>query len=175
MLARYMRTALRLACVLSAAQFALPALGCKTAEDRNREQALDQTAADLVQAARDAGKRTIRLGGDAGGSGLLTGPAKPDDFPKDIPIYPGSTVILGGRSTGTGKPSWSLSMTTVDSKDQAIARYKDLLSGFEKVSDLNMGDAALSIWRSPAYDMTLMVGTTPGTRTTTITLNVASK
>jgi hypothetical protein len=122
----------------------------------------------------DAGKRTITLGGDGGGSGLLMGPTKPVDFPKDIPLYPGSTVALGGRSTGTGKPSWSLTVTTADSKDQAIARYRELLSGFEKVTDLNMGDAMLSIWRSAAYDMTLMIGTAADGKTT-VTLNVASK
>ncbi len=121
----------------------------------------------------DGGKRTIALGGDGGG-GLVMGSTKPVDFPKDIPLYPGSTVTLGGRSTGAGKPSWSLTVTTPDSKDQAVARYKELLSGFDKVTDLNMGDAMLSIWRSAAYDMTLMIGTAADAKTT-ITLNVASK
>lgn len=174
MLARYMRTTLRLACVLLAAPCALPIQGCKSTAERARDQALDQAAMEAFQAIEDAGRRTIRLGGDGGG-GLVTGPTKPDDFPTDVPIYPGSTVILGGRSKGTGKPSWSLSVTTGDSRDVAIARYKELLRGFEKLSNLNMGDAALSIWRNAAYDMTLMVGTTPGANTTTITLNVASK
>jgi hypothetical protein len=167
-----MRTSLPIACVFSAVSFALPSAGCKTAQDRVREEA------DLqVLAAIEAGSAKLSTppGGDGGGGGgLAMGPTKPEDFPKDIPIYPGSVVRLGGRSTGAGRPSWSLTVTTGDSRERAAARYKEILIGFEKVTDLNMGDAVLSIWRNPAYDMTLMIGTAADSKTT-ITLNVASK
>jgi hypothetical protein len=171
MMRGHMRTSLRLACVLSAASAALLALapaGCKSSQDGARGPVESQ-------AGPQATTRTITLGGDGGGGGgLAMSQTKPDDFPKDIPMYPGSTVTLGGRSTGTGRRSWTLTATTGDTRDQAASRYKDILSGFEKVTDLNMGDTALSIWRSAAYDMTLMIGSAADGKTT-ITLNVASK
>src|SRR5271165_1414009 len=132
-----MGTLLRFARVLCIAHATLLLEGCKTDEDRAREQFAAEIARGDV-----ASKRPIRLDG---GGGLAMGPTTPADFPSEVPIYPGSTPILGGRSTGPGKPSWSLTMTTPDSKDQATARYKSLLQGFDKVSDLNMGESALSI------------------------------
>jgi len=169
-----MRTSLRLACAISVVSLALPSAACKSAEDRAREQGVAYVLAPH-EAGPEAEKRTIVVGGDAGrGSGLVMGSTKPEDFPEDIPIYPGSTVTLGGRSARADKRSWSLTVTTGDSRAQAAARYKELLAGFEKVSDLDMGDASLSIWRSAAYDMTLMIGTADNAKTT-ITLNVASK
>jgi len=173
--AAYMRSSPRLArwpWVASVAQIALLPAGCKTIQDRDREAVASAVASAVDGGTADGGRPASR--GDGGGIGLRMGTTKPDDFPADIPIYPGSTVALGGRSTGPGKPSWSLTVKTDDSKDQAIARYQQVLGGFQKVTDLNMSDAVLSIWRSAAYDMTLMIGTAADGKTT-ITLNVASK
>jgi hypothetical protein len=162
-----MRTSLRTVRLLTIAHAALWLPNCKHAEDRPEEP----SAPEIVMRS-DAGKRTSRP--DDAGSDLAMGPAKPADFPDGVPIYPGSTVNLGGRSKGPGKPSWSLTVTTSDSRSEAAARYPGLLRGFEKVTELDLGDSTLSSWRSAAYDMTLMIGTGADARTR-VTVNVASR
>ncbi|HWA51732.1 MAG TPA: hypothetical protein VG895_01600 [Patescibacteria group bacterium] len=49
----------------------------------------------------------------------------PDNFPKDFPIYPGSSVTtsLSGNQNGQGNGYW-LTLNTKDSVDQVISYYK---------------------------------------------------
>lgn len=162
------RLALRLALAIPMGQLALWVPGCKINGERPRELGPPPPGGIFSQTL-DGGKRGI----DGGGMVLVQ--AMPDDFPKDIPLYPDSTVALGGRVTGPGgKPSWSLTVTTADPKQQAITRYAAVLKGFEKGVDLDMGDSELSVWKNAAYDVIVMYGTSVDGKTT-VTLNVASK
>lgn len=52
----------------------------------------------------------------------------PDDFPKDFPVYPGSSVTssLSGNQGGQGNGLW-LTLSTNDSVDKVIAYYEENL------------------------------------------------
>jgi hypothetical protein len=103
----------------------------------------------------------------------------PDDFPKSIPIYPGAKTQAVARSDGPrGKASWSVTLETGDAKDRVDAYYAQNMAGF--VADPNLrstlqaGDTSMSVWRSPQYDVTLLVGVDAAQKTT-ISLAVSQR
>jgi hypothetical protein len=90
---------------------------------------------------------------------MVYGPAIPDDFPKTLRIYPGGRVTLGGLQTlASGKHGWSLTVETPDPKERVLDFYVKNLPGFTLASDIDLGDSDLSVWRSPAMDLNLLVG-----------------
>ncbi len=106
---------------------------------------------------------------------MVLTPSVPDDFPAALPVYPDSRVTLGGRQlTATGKRSWSLTTETADAKDRVGAYYRDSLPGFAFLSDIHLGDTSLSVRRSDAYDLDLVVGKGSDGKTT-VTLDVVER
>jgi hypothetical protein len=112
------------------------------------------------------------LAADAGG--MVLGPTMPDDFPADIPLYPDAGFTIGGRSTAAGKPTWSVTVETSDSKEQVMSEYRRALSAFQSLSNLDLGDSALSVWRNDSYDLILMIGRGTDGKTT-VTIDAASR
>jgi hypothetical protein len=110
-----------------------------------------------------------------GEAGIVLTSAAPDDFPPTLRLYPGARVTLGGKEpTPTGRRSWTLTVETADSKDQVRAFYRANLPGFTAASDIDLGDSALSVWRSDAFDLELVVGKGADGKTT-VTLDVAER
>ncbi|TAK03683.1 hypothetical protein EPO34_00785 [Patescibacteria group bacterium] len=85
----------------------------------------------------------------------------PADFPADIPMYPGATVVTAMTSAQEGRQGASLMLTTPDAVAAASGWYEQELvgDGWEKSgnfavngSDMRAyekGDAALSVTASP--------------------------
>ena len=110
-----------------------------------------------------------------GDAGMVYGSAIPDDFPRTLRLYPGGRVTLGGAQTiSFGKRAWSLTVETPDPKDRVLAFYRANLPGFEPASDIDLGDSDLTVWRSPAMDLDLLIGRGADGKTT-VTLDVEER
>ena len=153
--------------ILALGAVAAGAAGCKGGSKPDPETAEHVPPAVLAQRAMEAGV-------DEAGTLYLTSVA-PGDFPGALPVYPGSRVTLAGRRTiATGKLAWSLTVETPDSKAQVRAFYDEHLPGFALASDIDLVDSALWVWRSPAYDLDVVVGR-GADGMTTVTLHVAER
>src|SRR5579884_1295834 len=97
----------------------------------------------------------------------------PDDFPKDVPIYPGAEIDLAAKGT-RGKAAWSVTLEAADPKDRVVAYYRAHMRGFTVVSDVDVGETHMFVWQSPAYDVTVMTDSA-GLDKTGITVNVAAR
>jgi hypothetical protein len=98
----------------------------------------------------------------------------PADFPNDIPLYPDAGFTIGGRAIAAGKPTWSVTVETSDTKEQVMSEYQRTMGGFRMLSDLDLGDSVLSTWRNEAYDVILLVGRGADGKTT-VTVNAAAR
>jgi hypothetical protein len=151
-----MRTARPLASCAVAVSLALAPSACKRASERAEERAIEQQTGDQVRV--DSEKQTVTVGNDAGSLVSSLGSKVPDDFPKVVPIYPGGKPMIAAKSSNPqGKPAWSVTLETDDTKDKVVAYYKANMSGLKLASDMDMGQTDMSIWQSPQYDVTLMV------------------
>jgi hypothetical protein len=110
-----------------------------------------------------------------GDGGITLTSSVPEDFPPLLALYPGARVTLGGKQlTSIGKRSWSVTVETPDSRDKVRAYYKASLAQFVPMSDVDLGESALSTWRTPALDLNLVVGKGNDGKTT-VTLDVVER
>jgi hypothetical protein len=161
----------RLPVAVLVASLALETAACKRAAERMEEKAIErQTGAEVHL---DSKGGTMTFASDAGTLVAGAGTKVPDDFPKAIPLYPGAKVDLAAKANDPkGKPAWTLTLETGDSKDQVVAYYKAKMTGFNNASDMSLGDTDMSVWRSADYNVTLMVNTA-GNQKTAITITAA--
>ena len=142
--------------------------GCRTShEDRARRTTgntpLSAPSWDEVQLGRP----------DDGGP--VIGAQLPDDFPKEIPLYPGGRLVAAAKSTGPqGRPAWSVTLETGDTKDRVVDFYKNGMPAFRLATSMDMGDTGMCVWQGSQYDATLMA-TVGADHKTTATLTAAGK
>ncbi|HEY8038268.1 MAG TPA: hypothetical protein VIF15_00670 [Polyangiaceae bacterium] len=169
------RSALLLAVV--AASLAISTTACKSAADRAREKAEEKAIEQQTggQVTIDDKQGTMTLVNDAGTVTMGAGAKIPADFPKSVPVYPGATTDLASRqSNPQGKPAWSLTLETGDAKDKVVAYYKANLADFKVASDMDMGEAHMSVWQNAQYDLTLMISE-GSDKKTAITISVGGR
>lgn len=155
------------------ASLALETTACKRAAERMKEKAIERQTGGQVNIDSKGG--TTIITSDAGTFVAGNGTKVPDDFPKTIPVYPGAKVDLAAKANNpNGKPAWTLTLETGDSKDQVVAFYEAKMTGFKNASDMSLGDTDMSVWQSAGYDVTLMVNAA-GNRKTAITISAAGK
>jgi hypothetical protein len=150
--------------------------GCKRLAERAQEKAEERAVQKQTggQVDIDSEKGTLRIVSDGGAITVGTGSTVPDDFPKVVPSYPGSTVAFAATSHELGKEGWTINLETRDSKDKVAAYYKANLSGFTQASTMELGTSLMQVWQSPKYDVTLILAE-EGDAKTSVTLNVSSK
>jgi hypothetical protein len=152
------------------------AAGCKRlaerARDKAEEKAIEQQTGGQVKL--DTEKGTMRIVTDAGAVSVGAGSKVPDDFPKSVPIYPGSTVAFSATTSETGKEAWTVSLETHDSKEAVAAYYKSNLGGFTLASNMELGTSIMQVWQSPKYDATLIMATEADGKTS-ITVSATKK
>lgn len=102
------------------------------------EHTLEQQTGGDVQV--DTNKGSVSLKSDKGSVEINREGAKlPDNWPKDVPIYPGAKITM----TISNDEQHVLSLETTDSPEQAVAFYKAKLSSMKQ-------EAAMS---TPQQDM----------------------
>jgi hypothetical protein len=160
--------AFSVACLVAASS-----LACKSAKQRAEEREIEQTTGGQVHVDPDKGVITVQ--GEGGTATVSLGPKVPDDFPKNVPVYPGAKVDLASKANGNnGKPGWSLTLETPDPPDKVASFYRANMTGFVLASDLDMGESKVLTWQSAAMDANVMATKTLDEKTS-ITLNVAGK
>jgi len=66
------------------------------------------------------------------------GASVPADFPKEVPIYPGST-IFSSVSDNTATAKHTVMLKTPDASAKVLSYYKDELKGFRVEQEVNSG------------------------------------
>ena len=147
--------------------------GCRRAQERAEEQAIEQQTGGQVHLNSDKGTMTITT--DAGTLMAGVGSKIPDDFPKTIPVYPGAKADLAAKSaSASGKDAWTVTLESPDPKDKVVAYYKANMPAFKMASDMNMGQTDMTVWQGTQYDVTLMISEA-GAGKTTIAISAAGK
>jgi hypothetical protein len=158
-----MMVAMRIVLLLTAVAL-LPA-GCRN--EKIEEKSIEGVTGGQVRI--DGGD--ISLVNSAGAVGL--GGKVSDDFPKEVPIYPGAKVTLATRSA-KGKPAWSLALVTGDDTEHVMTFYRSHLAEFQSTSDRTLGETSMSVWQSPQLDVTLVVAQAPS-QETSISMTVSNR
>jgi hypothetical protein len=112
----------------------VPSLGCRRIRERLLEKAGEKAAESAAgdDEAIEKSGRGITFKGNKPGEAITVGTGKvPDDFPKDVPIYPGAKII-GGASTGGASPSKSVSLKTEDAPAKVLAFYQSKIPASAK-------------------------------------------
>lgn len=151
--------------VLLSAVAVLSVVGCrkeKVEETSIQSQTGGQVQIDGGDISLSNGTGTVGLGGKV-----------PEDFPKEVPLYPGAKVNLATRSA-KGKPAWSLALVTGDDTEHVMTFYRSHLAGFQSTSDRTLGETSMSVWQSAQLDVTLVVAQAPS-QETSISMTVATR
>jgi hypothetical protein len=174
-----MRTTLLAAAAAAVALLAVSAastVGCKRlaekAAEKAEEKAIENAGGGKVQInSGENGSMTIVT--DAGAVTIGTGAKIPDDFPKEVPVYPGAKPTMAMKSANAGKDVWSVTMETPDTKDKIVAFYKSKMTGFTEQAMQDMGQASILVYVSPKYQVTVTANGQGGK--TDVMLSVAVK
>lgn len=91
------------------------------------------------------GEYTIKS--DDGETVIKSGGSVPEDFPKDVPIYSGASVVSSVSGLNTGVTGHAVNFETSASVADVIAFYKDGLakSGWKIVSTYNTNDTQMLV------------------------------
>ncbi|HEY8091321.1 MAG TPA: hypothetical protein VIF09_25835 [Polyangiaceae bacterium] len=153
-----MRTS-RLAVVALLAASTLATTGCKRlaekAAEKAEEKAIERAAGAKGVQINSNGQGSMTVVTDAGTVMLGSGAKIPEDFPKEVPVYPGASPTASIKTSEGARPAWTLTFETTDSKDKVAAYYKANLSGFTQKSAMDLGQASILVYSSAKYDVSL--------------------
>jgi hypothetical protein len=86
----------------------------------------------------------------------------PDNWPSDVPVYPGVTV----KASLQGNGNRTLVLESTDSPEKVVAFYKGKLSGMKQEADMNMnGSMMLSFDDTPKQRKVLITAAVQGDKT----------
>jgi hypothetical protein len=131
---------------LSFAVLITASAGCSKIVEKIQEKAIE-TAVEKGVESQSGGKVKLDLSGQRASVSSKDGKTQatfgqgasvPEDFPKQVPIYPGSTISssMSDRSTS---PSHTLIFKTSDASAKVIGYYKGELKGFRVEQETDMG------------------------------------
>jgi hypothetical protein len=132
--------------------FAISISGCKKSEDEAAERAVEQATGGKAKVDSKTGSVEVKTKDPSGKeTNVQFGPGSkvPDDFPKEVPIYPGSKV-MSAVSLAEGKNGHLLTLTTPDQATTVIEYYKKNLAGFKPDSELGSGGDGTMLMMSNA-------------------------
>ena len=145
----------------------------QTASQKMGEQAVENMIESATggQAEVDIDSDSMTVKTDEGS--FSTGTSLPADFPKDAPVYPGSTVTYSGTSNDQeGTTQFAVVLSTNDSNQQVAGYYSTelLAQGWSITSTQNVaGTTAISATKD---DRTFSVAAVTEDGITSITLAV---
>ncbi|OGG10310.1 hypothetical protein A2154_02625 [Candidatus Gottesmanbacteria bacterium RBG_16_43_7] len=165
--------------LLVAGGFAMQKLTQKTSEMVGQKVG-EKVAESMIESAV-GGKADVDVSSDGmtvktDEGSFSTGTSLPPDWPKDVPVYPGSTVTYSGTNNPqTGETGYSTVLTTNDDSQKVGAYYTKelpaqgwLVTGTQNIADTTVISATKD-------DRTLSMAAATEEGKTTITLGVSSK
>lgn len=114
--------------------------GCRKLTQRFTEKAIEKATGGAVEVKDDG--VSIQATGQDGEPAVFSagrGAKLPEDFPKEVPLYPGAK-ITAVMSMGAGH---TVTLTTSDDRDAVIGYYKKQLSGFKQLMAADTEEAQL--------------------------------
>jgi hypothetical protein len=147
-----MRISRMLVTCLFTAALALGAIGCDTIAEKIQKKVIEKAVEKSIEA-NSGGEAKLDLSGKSVSgtfkkgkqvTALGEGASVPDDFPKQIPIYPGAKLNVS-HADRTGAPQFGLGFSVAAPPEKVAAYYKNELKGFKLEQELSQeGGHALS-------------------------------
>jgi hypothetical protein len=148
--------------------------GCKKAGEKAAEKAIEAgMAKEGVKAKVDVSGDKVTIEGKDGKSVYTAGKgaAVPENFPKDVYVYEGATIIAA-ISVPDG---FNLAMETSDSADKVLATVKSKMTGFGWKEEMTMNQGNSSIVSYKKGERTAMVNINADKKHTQITLTTTGQ
>lgn len=143
---------------------AIASFGCKSPAEKEAEKAVEQTTGGQAKVDEKTGTVEVKTKDkDGRESNVQFGPNSkiPDDFPKNVPVYPGakimSTVSLAG-----GKNGHLITLETADEPPAVIEYYKKNLIGFKNDSELTSGTTSILMMSNAELSVSLSITKSEG-------------
>jgi hypothetical protein len=152
--------------------------GCQSITEKLTEKAIEatiesQTGGEVDIDTSKQGAYSFKSKNDKGEEVVLDGQSGkvPDNWPKDIPAYPGAKVTASLLSGKNGM----LMLETSDSTEKVLAFYKSNLGSMKEEANMNAGGTSIVTYEDKAAGRELAVGATAQDGKTMIHLQVSSK
>ncbi len=94
----------------------------------------------------------------------------PEDFPKDVPVYPGAKIASAVSSAQSGTSGHMVTLETSDSPDKIATFYKAKFSGWQVKMEMSSGGGKVLLLESPDAKRSVTVVANPANGVTTVTL-----
>jgi hypothetical protein len=154
----------------------IAATGCKRARQKAFEKSAEEaTGAEKVQVTEDGKRVTLSSRDDGGEAEIEMGESAriPADFPKAVPIYPGSKIVAAVGSTDKGKRSHIVTLAAPAAANAVYDFYKQKLPGFGKVEEVGIGNLRmLSAVNAKGTTVSVMVSSN-GSQASTVQLTAS--
>jgi hypothetical protein len=130
--------------VISMVALSLVGAGCnpfQSAQDRAAESAIERASGGRVKV--DSSGKQMDITGEDGTSMRVGEDIKlPDNFPKDVPVYPGAKIAAVSVST-SGDKSALMNIRSTDEVGKVVQWYADTMkkSGFKESQTMDIGES----------------------------------
>jgi len=128
---------------LFAAPLAVGPIGCGKIAEKIQQKAVEKAVEKTIEA-KSGGEAKVDLSGKSVSgtfkngkqvTGIGEGATLPDDFPKQVPVYPGAKLQIS-HADKSGDPKYALVFDAPDAPDKVVAYYKDELKSFNLEQDI---------------------------------------
>lgn len=161
-------------------------VGCSKIKEKIAEKMSEKAAEAVIEAKTgekvqiDQSDGKVRVQSKDGKGTFVVGENKvPDDFPKNVPVYPGAKVESAMAATGgQGDSGFILTLSTPDAADKVAAFYKDAASknGAKQLLDMQTPAGHMVSWQTTdALSASAVVSGDASENKTTIMLQASAK
>jgi hypothetical protein len=170
---------MRIALLFVIAMFLTLSAGCKKAAENAQqaavEKAIEQASGGKVSADAKSGSVTItdKETGSQTTVGTGKGSAKmPEGWPKEIPPYPGSSVVAQSSTSSAKGKLFTLVLDCPDSVDKVLAYYDGKLTaaGYKKGVEMKKDDGTTRFYESSKMSSQITVFAENGKTKVSMTL-----
>jgi hypothetical protein len=160
---------------LAALLAGLSSTGCRRMREKAEEEAIERATGGKVHI--DTAGQGVTVASPDGGASVAWGASAkvPDDFPKNVPIYPGASIKGSVSTNDRGKSGFVLTMDCSDTPDPVVTYYKTQLgSSMKSTMDMSSGLGHMMTFQDEANKQVVNVVINGDERThrTTISLQV---
>jgi hypothetical protein len=140
------------------------ASGCKSPAEKEAERSVEETTGGQAKVDEKTGSVEVKTKDkDGRETKVQFGPDSkiPDDFPKNVPIYPGAK-IMSTVSLAEGKNGHLITLESKDEPTQVLEYYKKNLAGFKTDSELASGTESMLMMSNAELTVSLSITKSSG-------------
>jgi hypothetical protein len=155
---------------------AVAPLGCKKIREKMEQKVAEKAVEGMTGGQVQIEGDKVTVNGKDGNGSVQFGTAKlPDDWPSEIPVYPGAKLLTAMTTTDKGVSGHVLTLETTDSVDKVITYYKSKLSGYKSMLDMSSGEGHTLALENDATHLQVNISATPQGNTKTNVFLLAGK